>query len=346
MAARQILSLQRRTGSLPPPAGGSRPRAHPPQGQLPGRAPTSQTRPQPSLAHRAGSGILFVALGCLSVTSHATERPADIAEAVRAEATATQAQRRPDERSTRSRGRDQRPLAIPGHPPPPRPATPAARPPQPPPQQVVTYRRQPAVIYRPRPSHGVFVYGARPAHHTYYRETARPAPQPEHLPKRLVSRKNSLAIGVRGGSLVSGYRDGTIYGDFGLGLLTRYRPTEALGLELAVDHHNESWGAATERAMTVGQASGVLYIVPWGRLSPYVLAGMTVAGRHVDDKVQLGEDAKAVLFGPHGGAGLEIALGNFAIDLDGRFIAFVNLGDDRMSQRGAFQANAALVAHF
>ncbi len=64
--ARPLLLLERRSESLPSPAGGSRPWTRPLLGHLPRQAPPSETRPQPSLGQPARSGILFGALGLLA----------------------------------------------------------------------------------------------------------------------------------------------------------------------------------------------------------------------------------------------------------------------------------------
>jgi opacity protein-like surface antigen len=215
---------------------------------------------------------------------------------------------------------------------------------------------QPRRIYRPRPTHGVFVYGARPVHHHHYvaqnNQPAATAPATAHLPKRKVDRARSLSVGLTTGSYVTGYKGGSAFGDFGLGLQTRYRPMEAFGIELAAAHYNESFGPDTERARTNGSLSAMVFVTPWATLSPYALAGLSLTGVHHDSNLPLGVDpvdggAKALHFGPHGGLGLQINLGQrFSLDIDGRVMGYVTRGEDRVSPPAAFTGNLGVSAYF
>lgn len=239
---------------------------------------------------------------------------------------------------------DEGPLAIPGSAPPPR-SGPRGQPQQRPaePARVVTS----GPTYQVRPYHGVFVYGPRTTYHRYYRSQPRQTVRADHMPTRRVDRNQSFGVGVRGGALMSGYRQGPLFGDFGLGALVRYRPIEVFGIELLAEHHSESWDRKTERAQTIGQLSAMLHITPWARLSPYLLGGLTGTFRHADDRVDFEDYGKRFLFGPHGGVGLEFNIGkHIALDLEGRFAGYVNVGDDPVTPRGSFQTNAALVAYF
>lgn len=203
-----------------------------------------------------------------------------------------------------------------------------------------------------RPWHGVFVYGPRPTHHTHYHQQPKAEVQPKHMPDRKVARANTLGVGLRMGSLVGGYKGGDAYGDFGVGIVTRYRPVESVGLELAVSHYNQTFNEDTERANTSGQLSGNVFLFPWSKVSPYVTGGVTLTGRHVDDEIEVDGttadvDGKGLLFGPHGGVGLEFALGkNFALDLDARYVHYLNGAADGASFPGQLQANAGLMLHF
>jgi opacity protein-like surface antigen len=174
----------------------------------------------------------------------------------------------------------------------------------------------------------------------------------EHLPARTLNRAGSLSVGVTVGSFVSGYKGGSAFGDFGLGLQTRYRPAEAFALELGAAHYSESFGPDTERARTSGSLSGVLYMLPWSKVSPYVLGGVTLTGVHRDTNLPLGLEpadggAKSLHFGPHGGLGVEIALGDrFALDIDGRVVGYVTRGEDRISPPAAFTGNIGVTTFF
>lgn len=223
---------------------------------------------------------------------------------------------------------------------------------RPAPQVVVRTPPRRIVVSRPSPAHGVFVYGPRPSTHVNYRSNTPQEVRPADLPKRHVDRDDTFAIGLRSSVLVGGYKGGDAYGDFGLGVNLRYRPVEAFAAELAISHHNEEWNPETQRAQTTGQASGMLFLSPWSRLSPYALAGLTVNGRHIDDDVALaGGDAtvkgEGILWGPHAGVGLEIALGeNLALDVDARYTAYVNQSSEDISHPGALTVGGGIVAHF
>ncbi|MFT7522018.1 MAG: hypothetical protein ACI9MC_004170, partial [Kiritimatiellia bacterium] len=185
----------------------------------------------------------------------------------------------------------------------------------PPPRVVRTYNY--------RPYHGIFVYGPRPVYHQHYRTQSAPAQvQKSHLPNRKIDRTGSVAIGVRSGSYLTGYDSGDAYGDFGLGLVARYRPVEALGIEAVVVHHDEYWNESSERGQTLSQGSLMLFANPWGKIQPYVLGGLTVNKRNIDDAFN-GTDGPQLLqtqdtlWGPHAGAGVELAFGKrAALDLE------------------------------
>ncbi len=230
------------------------------------------------------------------------------------------------------------------HPTPRTAARPATRRP-PPPRASVRYRRV-------TPVHGVFVYGPPPRHHHYY-----PARQTQvqrtHLPARQVDRNHSLALGLKGGTFFSGTTDGDLYSDPGLGLMARYRPAEAVGLQLDVSHHAGLTSfAASESQRNQTQASGsvALFAYPWSRVSPYVIGGVTWNGRALQDRyfteggttVDTTED---VLTGLHGGVGLSLGLGQkVALELEGRYIGY--LDGSAADPVGALQGTGGLVFHF
>ena len=114
-----------------------------------------------------------------------------------------------------------------------------------------------------RPYHGVFVYGPSVRHHSYYRgQPSRVSVQKEHLPSRAVNRQGTWAVGVRSGSYLTAYDGSDVYGDFGLGVTARYRPYEALEIEAAITHHDQTWEEVTERSQTIGQASVMVFANP------------------------------------------------------------------------------------
>jgi hypothetical protein len=201
------------------------------------------------------------------------------------------------------------------------------------------------------PYHGVFVYGPRPVTHVHYvRSGSGPVRvEKQHLPKREIDREHTIALGLKGGSMISGTSDGQLYGDPGLGLVGRYRPAESVALEMALGHHASAYAGA--RAQTQLAGSVELFAFPWTRVSPYALAGVTWNGASFADEVWNGNGYDAIRtvdsqWGLHGGLGLELGLGkNFALDFEGRYIGWL---DERSvgEAPGAIQATAGVMFHF
>ena len=211
--------------------------------------------------------------------------------------------------------------------------------------RTVTYRR----VY---PYHGVFVYGPRPTTHVHYHRRSGPARVARNdLPKRAVDRDNSLAIGVKGGSMISSTPNQQVYGDPGLGLVGRYRPAESVGLEMALQRHGSAFSPTDARSNTQVAGSVALFAFPWTRVSPYAIGGVTYNAANFGSEVWNGTAYEAVRtvdsqWGLHGGLGVEFALGdNFALDLEGRYIGWL---DERAPGEapGALQATAGLLFHF
>jgi hypothetical protein len=187
--------------------------------------------------------------------------------------------------------------------------------------------------------HGVFVYGPAPWS---------PPPPPGHpratVPERTVSHAGDLTIGVRGASYASGYKNGAPYSDLGLGVAARYRFVDALGLEAQWVYHDESWSQGTQRIEQPLSASLQLFAMPWARVNPYLVAGVTVTQRNVQDKVgpTFVEENRAA-FGPHIGLGLDLNLSEHtSLTLDGRYLAYANLEPNDAARAGALQGNLGI----
>lgn len=225
-------------------------------------------------------------------------------------------------------------------------ARPHGRPGAPPPR----YYRYPHV----RPWHGVFVYGPPPRRHASYHGAGPHRVPAAQMPDRTIDRDNSLAVGLRAGSIYGGYDNAAGYADLGAGFNVRYRPDEAVGLELAVQHYDQTWDSLSERQQTVGQASVELFAWPWTRVSPYALAGLTWDSRNFNDTLydtSVGEvssyAAQDVRIGPHVGLGLEFALGKtVALDLEARYASFLGTSVDDATLPGALQTTAGVMVHF
>ncbi|MBN2800111.1 MAG: outer membrane beta-barrel protein [Deltaproteobacteria bacterium] len=198
--------------------------------------------------------------------------------------------------------------------------------------------------YGPRYASGVFVYGPRPVYHEVYVNSPQQQVQEAHLPDRHLNREDTLAVGLRLGTVYGGYDYGYAFGDAGIGLVVRARPVEAFGLEYAVTKYDQSFDSYSERVQAMHQASAVLYAFPWAKVSPYVLGGLTYTERSVD---AAGLASEQGLVGPHVGAGLEFALGDsLALDLDARYVSYLNVAPMDPTVPLALQTSAGLVIHF
>lgn len=201
--------------------------------------------------------------------------------------------------------------------------------------------------------HGVFVYGPAPWYHHDHvvvvdGDGAGPREEAQEAPERKVDRSRTFALGVRGGSYMGGYDNGAVFGDAGLGLAARYRPTEALGLELSWQNHDQTWSSDTERTYQPLQASVELFAWPWTKVNPYVLAGVTVTGRDVADDVGgTTVTTNDALWGPHAGVGLELGVGKKAsVNFDVRWVGYLNKDAADLTTPGAALGNMGVNFYF
>jgi hypothetical protein len=171
----------------------------------------------------------------------------------------------------------------------------------------------------------------------------------EPAPHRAVNREGKFSLGFTGGSYLSGFHDGSGYGDGGLGITAAYRPIEPLAFQVSWSYHDASWSQGSARVQQPLQLSAELYAFPWSRVSPYVLAGLTMTDRNLDQPLGAAgpfqtEDS---LWGPHAGLGIEFAIGkSVALDFDARFIGYVNKPENDPSSAGAVTANMGLNVYF
>jgi opacity protein-like surface antigen len=196
--------------------------------------------------------------------------------------------------------------------------------------------------YRAHWYHGVFVYGPRPM------VVAGGGGGAPEAPKREITHAGKFSLGIRGGSYISGYDGGASYGDAGLGLAARYRIVDPLGLEVQWMYHDQSWDEGSERIQQPISVSAEVFAFPWSRVNPYVLAGVSATGRNVSDELSYGkEETDKMLWGPHLGLGLEVNLTKqVSVNLDGRYLGYVNAGDEGLSAPNAFQGNLGMNFYF
>ena len=132
-----------------------------------------------------------------------------------------------------------------------------------------------------------------------------------------------------------------------MGANIRYRPLESVGLEVAAQRH-----ADEERTHSTLAASGQLFAFPWSRVSPYVLGGVTYTDRKINDTIFLDGAVSTVtanspLMGPHGGAGIEFAIGKkLALDLEARYIHYINPEQGDPTLPAAIKTNVGVLYHF
>ncbi|MDP2306301.1 MAG: outer membrane beta-barrel protein [Pseudomonadota bacterium] len=198
--------------------------------------------------------------------------------------------------------------------------------------------------------HGVFVYGPSPGHRHAVDNRGGERGSASEAPVRKVERARTFAVGIRGGSYMGGYSQGgsNAFGDAGLGIAARYRPVEAVGLEVSWMHHDQTWEDGSERVYQPLQASVQLFGMPWTKVNPYVLAGVTITGRDVQDNLGFTTVSQdSTLWGPHGGVGLELGVGKKAsINFDVRYTGYLNKPANDLTVPGAVQGNMGLNFYF
>ena len=88
--------------------------------------------------------------------------------------------------------------------------------------------------------------------------------------------------------------------------------------------------------------------IPWAKVNPYLLGGITVTQRNYQDLVG-GRviDENRATWGPHLGLGLEFNLSQqTSLSLDARYLAALNLQPDDAARSGAVQGNLGLNFYF
>jgi opacity protein-like surface antigen len=163
-------------------------------------------------------------------------------------------------------------------------------------------------------------------------------------PLRAVDRAGTFAIGLRGGSYMGRGADGERHADNGLGVAARFRPVEALGVEVAWSRHQDSWETDAVRTTDPLSVSGQIFAMPWTRVSPYLSAGYTWTHRSAGLQ---GESQ--TLKGPHAGLGLELAIGDSAaLGVEGRYTHYGQLQNisTNYQRAGALQGTLGMNFYF
>lgn len=164
---------------------------------------------------------------------------------------------------------------------------------------------------------------------------------------RDIDRRGSLKIGARASSYVSSYESGfeSAYADLGAGGVIGYRLLEPIGLEVGYSQYAPEMDfESSVRSNSTVQASAQLYLFPWTRVSPYLSGGYTLDRFDVNDQQV---DAEGVASGPHGGLGVEWALGqHLAFGLESRYILYKNMDANDQLRDNALQVFGGLDIYF
>lgn len=144
--------------------------------------------------------------------------------------------------------------------------------------------------------------------------------------RRDVDRRGMAKIGPRASSYMSSYSDGlnSGYADFGAGGAIGYRIFEPIGVEVSYSRFAPEFDFEDPARMnSTLQGSAQLYLFPWTRVSPYLSGGYTVDKYNIQDA---GISEQGVASGPHGGIGVEVALGkHLSLGVESRYVRYKNL---------------------
>jgi hypothetical protein len=192
-------------------------------------------------------------------------------------------------------------------------------------------------------AHGVFIYSPpAPRQEVVVVEQGSRAPAPD--PRRAVDRGNTLAVGLKGGALLMPADALSPDPDPGVGLMLRYRPVEALGLELSWMQHSGVEALTGGAAPTASplSVSAQVFALPWTRVSPYLTLGGSWT-RVQDPATEAGARAS----GLHGGVGLHLALGErAAVEAEVRGLQLGGVELPVGLSPWTAQATVGLVTHF
>lgn len=113
-------------------------------------------------------------------------------------------------------------------------------------------------------------------------------------------------------------------------------------------YHDDTWQEGTERIEQPFSASLELFAIPWAKVNPYLLGGVSVTKRNFQDHTAGGFlDTETAVWGPHVGLGLEFNLGkSTSLSFDGRYLSYLNVQPDDPSRHGALQGNMGLNFYF
>lgn len=159
-----------------------------------------------------------------------------------------------------------------------------------------------------------------------------------------MSRAGTVSLGLRGGSYyaLGGNAESA---DVGVGIAGRMRAVEALGVEVAWTRHQDDWEGSAGSAANPLSLSGQLFTRPGRIVSPYLSAGYTWTSVRSD----LSAGTTERLRGPHGGLGLEVALGRaMGLGVEGRYTHYGTLDDVSLGgqRAGALQGNLGMNFYF
>ncbi len=167
--------------------------------------------------------------------------------------------------------------------------------------------------------------------------------------KPAYNRENTLALGLTGGSWISGNPDAGTFFDGGVGGFARLRPRGPFAAQVDVGHF---FGVTRRpllqqaRQQTMVSGSMMWFVAPRSPVTPYALGGVSYTHLAIQDQTfGNGVPVRSNLFGLQGGGGLEIALGRSAVlDFEARYVGY--LGRDASDPVGTVTATVGIGTHF
>ena len=165
--------------------------------------------------------------------------------------------------------------------------------------------------------------------------------------RRDIDRRGSVKLGARAGGYASSYSSGldSGYADLGAGGVLGYRVFEPIGIEVGYSQYAPEMDfESTQRSNSTLQGSAQLYLFPWTRVSPYLTGGYTVDRFDINDG---SIDSKGMAAGPHGGLGVEWALGqHLSLGLESRYVRYKNIDASANIREDALQVFGGLDIYF
>jgi opacity protein-like surface antigen len=171
--------------------------------------------------------------------------------------------------------------------------------------------------------------------------------------KKKMNRRGMTSLGVQGLNYWSGYGDGKEYLDPGLGLAIGARLLNGIGVEVSYSAFSDLLLVESpERLNRPVQAVGQLYLMPSGKFSPFISAGVVANAIDLQDQYQWeGKEKMAeqesLLLGGVLGAGMEFNVSrHLGLKVEGRYFNYQNTVEGLPAIEDAFDISAGVSVYF